>query len=167
MGIGVYQTILARRSIRQYTDEPVGADHIRRLLEAAMAAPSGHNKRPWHFIVVTDRQALNRLADKHPWGKMLRQAPLAIAVCGDPTSEFWVHDGSAAAENILLTATELDLGSVWLCAHPYTEIQEHVRETLDIPAEIAPLCLVAIGHPLERKEPRTQYDESRVHRERW
>ncbi len=76
--------ILARRSIRRYTDEPVSDADIRMLLEAGMSAPSGSNRKPWHFVTVTDRSKLDALADSAPYWKMLAEAPLAIVVCGDP-----------------------------------------------------------------------------------
>ena len=76
------KTIFARRSIRKYTAEPVSEKDIKTILEAAMAAPSASNRKPWHFIVVTDRQKLDNLARVHPYGKMLFEAPLCIAVCG-------------------------------------------------------------------------------------
>lgn len=161
--------IFSRRSIRRYTAEPVGEEDIRALLEAAMAAPSASNRRPWHFIVVTDRQTLDGLAEDHPYGKMLFEAPLCIAVCGDPTisRRFWVQDCSAATENLLLAAVALGLGAVWLGVYPSEGRVAAVRRALGIPEGIVPLNLVSIGHPAENKEPRTQYDEARVHRERW
>ncbi len=162
-----FQAILARRSIRKYTDEPVSAEQIRRLLEAAMAAPSANNGQPWHFVVVTERPTLSRLAELHPYGKMLFQAPLCIAVCGEPENAYWVQDCSAATENILIAAAELGLGSVWLGVHPRADREHNVRDVLGMPPHLTPLCLISIGHPAERKEPRTQYQESRVHRERW
>jgi len=163
------QTIFSRRSIRKYTAEPVVEEDIETLLEAAMAAPSASNRKPWHFIVVTERQALDNLAEEHPYGKMLFQAPLCIAVCGDPpiSERFWVQDCSAATENLLLAAAALGLGAVWLGVHPSEERVAAVREALSIPETIVPLNLISIGHPAENKEPRTQYDEARVHRGRW
>ena len=140
-------TILARRSIRKYTAEPVGEEDIKTLLEAAMAAPSSSNRKPWHFVVVTDRQTLDGLAEVHVYGKMLFEATLCIAVCGDTTisERSWVQDCSAATENLLAA----------------------ISEVLGIPKTILPLNLISIGHPAEEKEPRTQYDEARVHRGRW
>ncbi len=162
------QTIFARRSIRQYTGEPVGEEDIETLLEAAMAAPSASNIKPWHFVVVTDREMLDALAEVHPHGKMLFDATLCIAVCGDPTeSRYWVQDCSAATENLLLAATALDLGAVWLGVHPRPERVAPVREVLTVPEAVVPLNLISIGHPAEEKEARTQYDEARVHRGRW
>jgi len=163
------QTIFARRSIRKYTDEPVYQADIRTLLEAAMAAPSASNRKPWHFVVVTERQMLDRLAEAHPYGKMLFEAPLCIAVCGDTaiSEHYWVQDCSAATENLLLAAAALGLGAVWLGVYPREQRISNVRRLLGLPEPVFPLNLVSIGHPAEEKEPRTQYDEARVHHEQW
>jgi len=161
--------IFTRRSIRKYTAEPVSEKDIKTMLEAAMAAPSASNGKPWHFIVVTNRKILNNLARAHSYGKMLSEAPLCIAVCGDKTisTRSWVQDCSAATENLLLAATALGLGAVWLGVHPREERVNPIRKVLNIPENIVPLNLISIGHPAEKKEPRTQYDELRVHREQW
>ena len=163
------QTIFARRSIRKYTTELVSVKDVKTMLEAAMAAPSSSNRKPWHFVVVTDRQILDNLARVHPYGKMLFEAPLCIAVCGDKTisPSAWVQDCSAAAENLLLAASALGLGAVWLGVHPRETRVGPIRKVLNIPETIVPLNLISIGHPAEEKEPRTQYDELRVHREHW
>jgi len=162
------QAIFTRRSIRRYSADPVGEEDVKTLLEAAMAAPSAGNSRPWHFLVVTDRQTLGALAEVHTYGKMLFEAPLCIAVCGDPSlSRHWVQDCSAATENLLLAVASLGLGAVWLGVHPEADRVAAIRKVLRIPESIAPLNLISIGHPAEEKEPRTQYDELRVHRGWW
>jgi len=162
-------TIFARRSIRKYTTKPVSENDIKTMLEAAMAAPSSSNRKPWHFVVVTDRQILDNLARVHPYGKMLFEAPLCIAVCGDKTisPSAWIQDCSASTENLLLAAVALDLGAVWLGVHPREGRVGPIRKVLNIPETIVPLNLISIGHPAEEKEPRTQYDELRVHHEQW
>ena len=163
------KTIFARRSIRKYTAEPVSEANIKTLLEAAMAAPSASNRKPWRFVVVTKRQTLDGLAEVHPHGKMLFEAPLCISVCGDLTTfeRFWVQDCSAATENLLLAATALGLGAVWLGVYPREDRVAAVRQVLGLPEAVTPLNLISIGHPAEEKKPRTQYDDARVHRERW
>jgi nitroreductase len=163
------EPILARRSIRKYTDEPVGEDQIHMLLDAAMAAPSGKNIKPWHFVVVTERSMLDALADSAPYWKMLHEAPLAIIVCGAPSEsrKYWDQDSFAATENILIAATMMGLGSVWLGCHPNDDRISAVRNLTAVPEEIVPVAVLAIGHPDEHREARTQYDGERVHMERW
>jgi len=162
-------TIFSRRSIRRYTREPVSEEDIRTILEAAMAAPSASNRKPWHFVVVSERETLNRLAEAHKYAKMLNEAPLCISVCGDQSvsERFWVQDCSAATENLLLAAAALGLGAVWCGVHPSQDRVKDISEILGIEAPVVPLNIIAIGHPAEEKEPRTQYDEDRVHREKW
>jgi nitroreductase len=161
--------ILQRRSIRKYTSEHVDKAVITALLKATMSAPSASNRTPWHFVVITNRKQLDRLADAHPYGKMLYDAPLCIAVCGDTaTSElYWIQDCSAATENLLLAAARLNLGAVWLGVYPRQERVTKVKQLLQIPPHIIPLNLIAIGHRAEQKEARTQYTEEKVHLEKW
>lgn len=161
--------IFKRRSIRRYAPRQVSAKDIKALLEAGMAAPSASNLQPLHFVTVTSRKTLDALAQAMPYGKMLTQARLAISVCADPglSERYWAQDGSAATENILLAATALGLGSVWLGCHPREERKAAVRKLLGIPAAIEVLSLIAIGHPAEEKPARTQYDSTRVHKQSW
>jgi nitroreductase len=166
-----HDPVLTRRSIRKYHAEPLTDEQIRRLLDAAMAAPSAGNTQPWHFIVVTDRAVLDRIPDVHPFAAMVRQAPLAIVVCGDTSNAnyagYWVQDCAAATENILVEAKLLGLGSVWLGVHTRPEREVAVSELFGIPAGFEPLAIVAVGHPAEEKPPAERYLEERVHHDRW
>jgi len=165
--------LFARRSIRAFTNETVDPVHVEMLLKAAMAAPSAGNRKPWHFVVVFDAGVREALAQAHPNAAMVRESPLALVPCGEPSlgfpgqPEYWVQDLAAATENILLAATGLGLGSVWCGVHPIRERVEAVRRVLGIPVHVTPFALIAVGHPAEHKEPRTQYDPERVHENRW
>ena len=161
--------ILARRSIRKYTEAAVDEGVIHELLAAAMAAPSANNSQPWHFVVVTERGQLEALAAVLQYGQMLRQAPLAIVVCAEArrSESYWVQDCSAAAENILLAAHAQGLGGVWLGVYPREERVADVSRVASLPAGITPLCVLSIGHPAEEKSPAERFDASRIHRERW
>jgi nitroreductase len=160
--------IKKRRSIRKYTDQAVTDEQVRQLLEAAMAAPSGSNVQSWEFIVVRDPDLKKQLAQTHTWSSMAADAAAVFVVCGDErASDHWVKDASAATENLLLAATALNLGGVWVGIHPYPDREIHLRRVLDIPEGIRVLCLVPVGHPAESKPPRTQYKESKVHYEGW
>jgi nitroreductase len=158
-----------RRSIREFSDDAVSDEKVEAMLKAAMAAPSARNLQPWHFVVVHNRKKLDKLAQVHKYAYMLEKAPMAIVVCGDQkvSDRHWVEDTCAATQNLLLAATALGLGGVWISVYPKKKHQEIVRELLDIPEHVGVLCLVALGHPAEKLKARTQYDAKRVHREEW
>ena len=163
--------ILTRRSIRQYTPDPVSDEEVKQMLSAAMAAPSAGNEQPWHFVVIRDRELLDAVPRFHPHAQMLVQAPLAIVVCGDPSLErykgYWMVDCSAATQNILLAAHALGLGSVWIGVWPVEDRVEEMRALLGIAHGIVPFALIALGRPGEHKGPSSRFDEGRVHKDRW
>ena len=162
------ELIKKRRSIRQYTGEPVSDTDIKALLEAAMAAPSANDLRPWEFVVVRRLDLRQRLADMKQWSYMCTDAPLVFVVCGDEQgSGHWVEDASAATENLLLAAVALDLGAVWVAVYPDQPREQYVKEALGIPAKLRILCLVPLGHPAESKPPYTKYDAAKVHYDRY
>ena len=146
----------------------MAAEDIQKLLEAAMAAPSGRNVRPWEFVVVTEPAVCERLshATRPPcWSRGRR---CVIVVCGrEVDSHHWIVDGAAAAENILLEAVSLGLGGVWVGVFPVPEREAHVRQVIGLPEGVRPLCMVPVGHPAESPEPRTQYDAAHVHYNRY
>lgn len=163
--------ILSRRSIRRYTGEPVGAQTVTRLLEAAMAAPSAGNQQPWHFIVVEDHDVLGGVPSIHPHAAMVPSAAVAIIVCADTTSDrypnYWIQDCAAATENILIAARSLGLGAVWLGIHPREERVAAFRRMFAIPGHVTPLSMISLGRPAEEKPPANRYDASRVRYDRW
>jgi nitroreductase len=156
--------IKARRSIREYTSQPVTDEQIQTLLEAAMAAPSSSNLKPWEFIVVRDAGLKQELSQVHAYADMAADASVVFVVCGRPgDSRHWVEDCSAATENLLLAATALGLGAVWVGIYPRPERENEVQRILHLPEGWRALCIVPVGHPAETKEPRTQYEPARVH----
>jgi len=161
------KAILTRRSIRKYTSQTISDDLIRDLIEAGVHAPSARNIQPWHFIVVTERTMLDKLAIAHPYAKMLKQATLAILICGDKQLQeaegYIVQDCSAATQNILLSAHAHGLGAVWLGMFPREERIRKVSELLEIPAHILPVSLISIGYPDEHKEAPDRYKTERIH----
>ena len=163
--------ILARRSIRKYENKQVEREKIDRILECACAAPSANNFRPWHFVEITERETLDALADAHPYGKMLAQTTLAIVVCGEKerknSNAWWEQDCSAAMQNILVAATALGLGSVWLGVNHNAAISEKVREIAGIPDNIQAMGIAVIGYGAEHKSPHSGIDQDCVHKGRW
>lgn len=164
----VLDNILARTSIRSYQDRPVEQDKIEKLLRAGMAAPSAVDRRPWHFIVVTDKPVLEGLAQANPNAGMAARAPLAIVVCGDKTKaltrvpDYWVQDVAAATQNILLAAHGMGLGSVWTGTYPTPERVQGVTRVLNLPEHIIPFCTIVIGYPEKYQAPKDKWDESNI-----
>ena len=162
---------MTRRSVRQYTAEPVAEASWSRVLRAGMQAPSAGNQQPWQFVVVEDRAVLDAFAEQLPYGKMLKGAPMAIVVAVDMKlvvkEDYWIQDTSACLENMLLAAHALGLGAVWVGLFPKEERLALARDLLGIPAEVVPVAIVPLGHPAQRQEPADRYHEDRVHRGRW
>jgi nitroreductase len=169
--VDAIEAILSRRSIRRYTPQPVPEGVVEQLLEAAMSAPSAGNEQPWQFVVITDRRTLDEIPGFHPYAEMVKEAPVAILVCGDLRLEkykdHWVQDCSAATQNLLLAAHAKGLGAVWVGIYPTEERILRVRKLLGLLRHVVPLCLVPVGHPAERVPREERYDGSRVHQNRW
>jgi nitroreductase len=163
------ELLYSRRRVRDFTDEAVSDEQVETMLKAAMAAPSTQDLRPWHFVVVRKRKVLDKLAEVHKYAYMLEKAPLAIVICGDEkiSEKHWVEDTCVATQNLLLAATALGLGGVWISLYPKKKHQKYARDLLDIPDHVGVLCVLAVGRPPERKIVRPSYDTKRVHQEEW
>ena len=163
--------IFTRRSIRRFKSKHVAPEVVTELLKAAMSAPSAGNERPWHFIVLTDRAILDEIPKFHPYSAMLKQAGLAILVCGDLSLEkhqgYWVLDCSLAAGNLLLASHAKGLGGVWCGIYPTADRVENMKKLLALPPSIIPFALIPLGFPDESKEGEDRFDSSRVHRNQW
>lgn len=168
----VLDLIYKRRSVRIFSKQKVEKDTLTKLLQAAMAAPSASNSKPWEFIAITETEPLDKLRKSLKYGKY--NAPAAIVVCAnlelasnESALRFWVQDCSAATENILIAAAGMDLGTVWIGSYPKNDVMDIERKTLGIPENVTPLSLIYVGYPAEEPFPRTQYDEARVHWEKY
>jgi nitroreductase len=168
----VAESLLARRSIRHFTAEDVSAADERALVEAAFAAPSGNNTRPWRFVFVRDAETRRQLKGMHEWTWMLNKAPLVVAVLAKADeSPWWIEDCAAAIENMLTAATALDLGGVW-CGMRDEATEEpgceaRCRAVLGAPDGLRVLALVGFGHPARAKKPRTQIQPAKLSFERF
>ncbi|NLT58067.1 MAG: nitroreductase family protein [Clostridiales bacterium] len=168
----VREGIHQRRSIRRYADRPVEEEQIDLLLEAAMAAPSACDCRPWEFIVVRDPARLAALAGISPYSQMAAHCSVAIVPCAVPERQaicpgFFPQDCGAMIQNIWLQATELGLGMVWCGIHPIKELEERMAGLLETPEGVVPFALLCIGYPAEQPAPRNRFEQDRIHREQW
>jgi len=167
----IITAITTRRSIRAYKEEPLGEETIKMLVHAGMCAPSAYNRCPYHFVTITDKATKHAIKDKSMFAKMLDEAGLVIAVCGDkliqPIHDFLIEDCSAATENILLAAHGLGLGAVWIGVFKLTGWQNFIVDTLKLPSHVLPVALISIGVPDQTRKDRDRFEKGKWHRETW
>ena len=162
-------TIHSRRSIRNYTPERLTESQLDRLLRAAMQAPSAHNFQPWEFIVVDDESQKRAISQMSPYAKPAERAAALILVCANlertgKDSAWWPQDLSAATQNILLQATDDQLGAVWLGFWPDKERVGAVKALFQLPEQIVPFSVIAVGVPEKPSKVEDRFDANKIHR---
>ncbi len=160
-------SIYTRRSIRNYTDKKVEKEKIIQILRAAMQAPSAVNQQPWQFLVIENKEKLNEMSEMSPYSKMLTSASLAVVVLGDKSKlkaeMMWEQDLSAATQNLMLEAVNLNLGSVWLGVAPVEERMNFIKDLFNLSDNLMPFAVVSIGYPTKENVFVDRFDESRIH----
>lgn len=173
--MSVMDAILKRCSVREFTDQKISKEDVKTILAAGMAGPSACNSRDWSFVVVDDNELLGKMADANgPAAEPLRGAALGILICGDvekafdKAKEFWIIDGAIAAQNMILAAKGLGIGSVWLGTWPQEDKVKHQSKLFDLPAEQVPHSLIAFGYAAGvADQTKDTWDESVVHYNKW
>ncbi len=160
-----------RRSIRTYLNKRVEPEKVIELLKAGMQAPSAANQQPWEFLVIEDKEMHLKLSAMSTYAKLLVNSPLAIVLLGNRLrmryEEDWQQDMSAAAENILLEAVNLDLGAVWLGVFPERDRVQYLQEILDLPSHLIPFNVISVGYPNKTINHFVdRFDEDRIHYEK-
>ena len=152
-----------RRSHRKFTNEEIDAEDVKLILRAALMSPTSKGQRAWEFVVVDDKLDLEKLSDaKAMGGQFLKDAPLAIVVLGDPmANDCWIEDGSIAAISMQYQAEELGLGSCWVQMRGRglsdgTSADTVIRGILDIPENLSVLCVLAVGHKADERQPQNE-----------
>ncbi len=165
-----FDIISQRRSCRRYSSEAVSDEIAMQLVQAALMAPSSKGRNPWHFVVVNNRELLQKLAECKPSSsQMVALAPLAIVVAADTTaSDVWIEDASIATIYLQLAAEALGLGSCWVQVrermHNETvAASAYVQNLLAIPAQFQVEAIVAFGY---KEKPQRPFDERKMLKER-
>lgn len=162
------EAIFNRRSIRNFTEEAVTDAEIEILLRAAFSAPTAVNTQPWEFVVINEKEALDKIREKMVFARY--NAPAAIVVCGNmkyalkgKDNDIWICDCSAAIENMLLAATDIGLASVWIGICPLPSRMEMMRKLIDAPEHVKPMGMVYIGHGTYQEPGRCRYNEKAIY----
>lgn len=166
-----YEAIMSRRSIRKFTKKPIDKSVYEKLIKAGMYAPSARNMQSWHFVLITERELLDKIPYAHPNAAMCSEAQAAIIVCGDLTieesAEYNAINCSAATQNILLAAQDLGIGSVWLGVYPRADRVAGITNLLKLPPNIIPVSIIALGYPGEEKGIPDRFIKERIHQNKW
>ena len=145
------EVINLRRSVREFSDKEITDDNIKKILKAGVMAPSAKNQQPWEFIVIKNKDTLNKLSEK--LSPLYAKSKVTIILCmrkddlKSPTRT--PQDMGACMQNMMLEATHLGIGSCWIGTYPDPERMNPLVELLDIPANIDPYCGLVLGYPLK------------------
>ena len=164
--------IMTRRSIRKYLDKPVEPEKTERILRAAMQSPTARNDQAWEFLVVRDREMCQAVAGMTDTAVCAAKAAQLIVVLANlekavPNSDVWLCDMGAVCQNILLQIEEEGLGACWLACWPYERRMAHIRPLLELPHNIVPFAVIAMGYKGQEKPFEDRWDVKKVHAEKY
>lgn len=165
------KAVMTRRSVRQFLKEKISDDVVEKLLRAAMSSPTAKNTQSWRFVVIDDERLLKKVATFHPHAKMAAEAPLGIVCCHDMSAEeiieYGIQNVSAAIENMLIMARDMELGAVWIGLYPRKERVVEFRQMLALPEHILPISLVVFGHTDIKQAEVDRFDAEKIHYNGW
>lgn len=162
--------LLARKSVRKYTNEDIKQGDLEYILRAAMSAPTARNTRCYSFIVIKDKEMHKKIASVHQSAQMILNAPLAILVVGDQSlayGRYLPQDCAASTQNILLAATARGYGSVWCGVYSNEERSNAIAELFSLPENIKPFSLVVIGKSKDNSLPKDGWQPEKIKYEAW
>jgi nitroreductase len=146
-----FEVVKKRCSIREYSKRAIKKEDIEKIVDCARLAPTARGEEPWEFVVVTNKDELAKISQMTDYGRFLKEASCGIIVlCKD--TKYYLEDGSAATENILLAATSLGIGSCWIAGDkkPYAE---KIRQYIGAPSNYKLVSIVALGYPKDKFRP--------------
>jgi nitroreductase len=163
-----------RRSIRTFSERKVEEWKVKALIEGFFQTQSAKNQMGGEIIYIDDRELILKLRKLHYFGRSLETAPLVFIVTSVENYNEVLkmpiriqQDLGAATHQICLMACDLGLGSVWCGMHPVTELEEPIKELLNIPSSVMGFSLIAVGYGTEVKEPNDKYFQNKVHHNGW
>lgn len=146
-----FEAFKNRISVREYSDKPVEREKLEKMVDAGRLAPTARGEQPWEFVVVTGREKLKELADITDHGKFMAGAGAAIVVfCKD--TKYYLEDGCAATENVLLAATAQGVASCWV-AGDKKEYGSRIAKALNVPQSFKLISILSLGYPKVKPEP--------------
>lgn len=167
--------LLTRRSVRKYTDQKIDKATLTEIIKAAQYAPTAHNRQPWEFLVVDDKEILANLRHIQRWTSFAKDAACVVFVLGDVEQSFnrnkdnekWSFvdvDCAIATENLMLAAWAKGIGTCYCGAAPMQKVVDDLKEYLHLPDNVRPFAIVTMGYPAETpKQPEGRFKEEKIH----
>lgn len=155
--------IRKRRSIRQYTNDIIPEADLETIVDAGRLAATGSNKQPWDFIIVTDRAMLKQFKIASAW---IEKASAVIVVVMDPVSRWWIEDGAAAIENMLLASTAMGYGACWVEGDALPR-EKQLKTLMGVPPAKRVMALIPVGVAAETPTPEKKPLEQVLHWEKY
>jgi len=139
------EALRTRRSGRTFAGREVDRGLVEQVVDAGRLAATARNEQPWEFVVVTGAEARRRIASATDHGPFIADAPVCIVVLAADT-KYYLEDGSAATQNMLVAAHALGLTACWVAGDkkPYAP---QIVEQVGAPAQMRLVAMVALGHP--------------------
>ena len=147
------EVIKRRRSVRKFEPKPISEEIIRDILDCARLAPTANNLQPWLFGAVTDPSIRREIAELTEYGKFIKDCAVCFAVFADSTKKYFLEDGCAATENILIACAAHGIGSCWGAGHKKVYV-ESIRKRLKVPEPYTLIALIAAGYSKEQPSPK-------------
>ena len=156
-----------RRSVRVFSERVIEKKLLEEICLDGLQAPSARNTRPWEIVIIQEKEKLKRISElRAPW-KCLQGAAAAIVISAKK-DDYYQQNCAAMAENMLISATEKGIGSVWLGLYPHIEESEMLRLLLKCPEGIQPFCVIALGYPeAEDVFYEKAVEKEKIHWEKW
>ncbi len=155
------EMLYTRRSVRAFSNKPVTDDTLQKIVKAGLLAATARNLQPVRIVIVKDAELKKKLASRTDYGKFIKNSPVCLAVLSEDT-KYYLEDGSACAQNILLAARYFGIGTCWVAGDKKGYASDIVS-LLGMPAAYKLVCLIAVGYPKNGKA----FTEKKIKRVAW
>lgn len=168
----IFTVIRQRHSVRAYTQAPVSEDTVTEILRYAMMAPSAANEQPWEFIVIREKKQLEQIGSINHYASFAAKAPVAILLCLNEQKEkikgMGILDMGICAENLMLAATGMGLGSVFTGIYPEQDRMDGFAKLCKLPDYVKAIGLIVLGYPaISTHQPPDRFNKAAIHLNVW
>ncbi|WP_026486490.1 nitroreductase family protein [Caldanaerobius polysaccharolyticus] len=161
------ELLKTRRSVRAFIDKPIPKEVLEDIVDCGRLAPSGRNGQPWHFVVITDKDALRYISEQATYGKFIKDAAACIIVYCEKDNNHHLEDGAAATENIIIAAKAYGIGTCWVAGYDRT-YEQAINKYLGIPENLRMISIIPMGYPAaEPRMPQKRSLDEVIHWERY